>query len=128
MKELLSVKNRKKPLANIIKATQMLEDRLQRWWENLPTYLSIESPSNVSTLPPGILAHHKMWIYFSYYGTLSAIHSVFACPWNMADISLEQDHAVRQQINRSVIVTADIARKIILATRCISIDAEAPTW
>lgn len=69
-----------------------------------------------------------MWIHFSYYGTLSAIHSIFACPWNFSDIEDEEDLTVRQQINLSVLTQADAARNIILATRSVTIDAAAPTW
>ncbi len=126
MKSLISVKNRQKSLFLKAKLVQDLDARLQSWRHNLPSYL--KPAANMSKLPSGIIPEHKIFIHFSYYGTLSAIHSVFACPWNVPGLDMIQDDAVRQQIERSTFAAADAARNTILMTRNIKVDAAAPTW
>ncbi|KAH6700646.1 fungal-specific transcription factor domain-containing protein [Leptodontidium sp. MPI-SDFR-AT-0119] len=128
MKDLLSVKGRRKPPSIIAKIVQELDARLESWQNNLPHYLKPTLPLQTHNLPAGLFAEHKLWVYLSYYGTLSAIHSVFACPWNSPSENVEPDNGVQEQMNRSLFVVADAARKIILVTRSITIDATAPVW
>jgi hypothetical protein len=128
MKERLSIKSRRKSPALLVETVQSLEARLNRWWDSNPSYLKPHRPINSAHLPPGILLEHALWIHFSYYGTLAAIHSGFACPWNFPNIDLENGDVVKMQIDQSMRTVADAARKMILATRSITIDAAAPAW
>jgi hypothetical protein len=128
IKSLTSVKNRQKPLSVKAKTVRDLEARLQSWRDNLPTYVKPVGAGNTSNLPSGIIPEHKIFIHFSYYGTLSAIHSIFACPWNLPALDLSQDDVVCKQIEQSSLAAADAARNTILMTRNIKVDAAAPIW
>lgn len=128
IKSLLSVKSRHKAPSLKVKIVQDLDARLQSWVDNLPNYLKPAGVLDMCNLPPGIIPEHKIFIQFSYYGTLSAIHSVFACPWNLPALDISQDDVVRNQIELSTFAAADAARNTILTTRSIKVDAAAPVW
>lgn len=131
MKELLSIKSRRKSPASLIETVQRLEARLKHWRETCPHYLKPQIPINSATqLPAGVLLKHVLWMHFSYYGILAAIHSRFACPWNFPNIEEEgeQSEITRRQIEQSIQTVADSARNMILATKSIIIDADAPCW
>ena len=128
MKDLISVKGRRKPPSVMAKTVQELDARLEMWRNNLPQYLKPTLPLQTQNLAAGLHVEHKLWFYLAYYGTLSAIHSVFACPWNSPTDNVEPDNVVQEQMDRSVLLVADAARKVILVTRSITVDAAAPVW
>jgi hypothetical protein len=131
MKKLLSAKSRRKPLASIVGTVQSLEARLKQWRETCPSYLKPTIPiGSTMQLPPGVVLKHVLWLHFSYQAIMAAIHSRFTCPWNFSNIdgAGAENDLVRRQIEQSVLTVADTARKMILATRSITVDADAPCW
>jgi hypothetical protein len=128
MKEKLSRKTRQMSPTLQIRMIKNMEARLKRWHDDLPSYLKPQIPVQHNNLAPGILLEHKLWIHFSYYATLGAIHSNFACPWNPPDFDADLNGTIRAQFEQSMLTVADAARKTILATRSITVSASSPLW
>lgn len=128
VKNLITAKARQKTPDQIVKTVQSLDRRLRRWYSDIPPDFKSDIPLRTTGLPDGIRIEHLAYSFFSYYGSLAAIHSVLAWPWNVPGLEKENDDAIREQIDASSKVVADASRNIILATKSITVDSEAPTW
>jgi hypothetical protein len=106
-----------------------LERELEVWKSSLP-----------ADLQPGIALHisgsqstrdikRALCVHFAYYGSLTAIHTIFFYPWISFTCGIDpRDAAHGNQISESTKVVAEAARHIIRATRAIEIDATSPQW
>lgn len=112
----------------IKEAIRELDLRLHQWRESLPSYLQPDAPLRFDQLPPNIHIYYKMYLRYSYFGNVMAIHSIFTYPWNTAVFGTDQSPALRTQISMSTHLVVEAARKIIIDTNYIQIDASTPTW
>ena len=70
-----------------------------------------------------------LYIRFNYYGSLTAINTIFFFPWISAICGISAQTAeLRDQIVLSTKIVADAARNIIRATKFIQVDAASPQW
>ena len=112
----------------LVQTVQDLSQQLQHWRDSLPLFLQTERAIRSAELPRNVQVLHVVKIRFLYYGSLMAIHPIFAYPWICAMFGNVQTQALRNQIPISSNAVAQAARNLILAVRYISIDAASPQW
>ncbi|KIW99292.1 uncharacterized protein Z519_00955 [Cladophialophora bantiana CBS 173.52] len=72
---------------------------------------------------------HILYLHFSIYGSLMAVHAHFFYPWMTSRFATDgSDAALEAQIASSSITVAESARKIILAIRLINTNVTTPSW
>jgi hypothetical protein len=126
---LLSMSGMRQTPNKIMQVMNDLERELEVWRISLPLawqpgkngdYVNIGSPQERDRI---------FYIQFSYYGSLTAIHTIFYYPWVSVICGIDPrklEHS--RQISLSNEVVANAARSIISATRHMHIDAASPQW
>jgi hypothetical protein len=112
----------------LVQTVQELSQQLQHWRDTLPLFLQTDRAIKGAELPRNIQVLHVVKIRFLYYGSLMAIHTIFAYPWISAMFGNVQTQVLRNQISMSSNTVAEAARNLILAVRYTSIDAASPQW
>jgi hypothetical protein len=105
-----------------------MHQSLEEWRSQLPIYLqpgTLRNPLRLSNAKNNI---NFTYIHFAYYGSLTAIHTVFTYPWITAMFEPDPAPAIREQISISTSIVAEAARNVILTTRYIDMDAASPAW
>ena len=125
---LASVKAFQQSLPVLIQTVQDLSQQLQHWRDSLPPFLQMEHDISTAELPRNVQVLHVVKIRYLYYGSLIAIHPIFAYPWINAMFGNVQTQALRNQISISSTVVAEAAKNLILAVKYIRIDAASPQW
>ncbi|KAF2186192.1 hypothetical protein K469DRAFT_687197 [Zopfia rhizophila CBS 207.26] len=127
-KGLTSVKSSKEPHSVLAQRVRELEIGLSEWRENMPSALRPGTPFEFS--PPSPLTHSYRLIYlhFAYYGTMVAIHSIFAYPWYLSTYGRNQGPAFKEQVAASTKAIVEASRQIVLATKYIDARGSWPAW
>lgn len=127
-RKLASAKSFQQSPSVLIHTVQDLGQQLQHWRDSLPVLLQTERAIRTTELPRNVQVIHIVKIRFLYFGSLMAIHTIFAYPWISAMFGNVQNQALRNQISMSSNTVAESARNLILAVRYTSIDAASPQW
>jgi hypothetical protein len=127
-KRLMSVKAFQQTPTALMETVNLLDAQLKQWKESLPPFLEPSSSFKSTSLPPNVRQLHVILIHYAYYGSLMAIHTIFAYPWILAIIGSDQSQMIREQEILSSNTIADAARNIIRTTRYCEIDAAKPQW
>jgi hypothetical protein len=128
MKNFTTVKAREQSPLQKTKLVKHLDQSLRAWYDDLPKTFKPDFPVKEGHLPDGIRTEQLMYLRFSYYANLAAIHSIFGHPWNLTDSLENQNIAVSEQAVSSTQALNEASRNIVLVTRSISVDAYAPAW
>jgi hypothetical protein len=112
----------------LIQTVQELGQQLQHWRDSLPLWLQTERAIRTTELPRNVQVLHVVKIRFLYYGSVMAIHTIFAYPWITAMFGNVQNQTLRNQISMSSNAVAEAARNLILAVKYTVIDAASPQW
>ncbi|KAK5051556.1 hypothetical protein LTR84_003208 [Exophiala bonariae] len=128
-KKLLTVSAFRQPPADIIEVMDQLIYQLEHWKDSLPTALSDDLPGTVVQLSNTRRLNKILYLKFAYYGSLTAIHTIFFFPWISAICDIDPHNKTHsEQIANSTRIVADTARSIIRATRSMQVNATSPQW
>lgn len=106
-----------------------LSQQLESWKESLPSSLQPGVPINFSEFHSTRDLNRVLYLHFAYYGSLTAIHTIFFYPWISVICGVDPHDSVHSnQIAESTKVVAEAARNIIRATRAVHVDAASPQW
>lgn len=128
-KRLMSVKAFRQPPSTLLETVAQLDHQLHEWRDSLPARLrpedrlrSFQAPRDSRNLPT-ILMH------CAYYGSLMAIHTIFAYPWVYSTIFGNGRGVVTQdQVIFSSNTVAEAARNIIIIARSLEINGASIQW
>lgn len=143
-KQLVSAKAMRDSLETTMAHVQALEKRLDDWRNSLhPDFISSPPFFKHAERPrrAGTQTSHVLFLHFSYYSSVIAIHGVFCYPWNRPEL-LQQHKQQKQdgrglhvsnpqvhaQIERSTKAVAEASRQIILAVQGLEITSAMPLW
>jgi hypothetical protein len=127
VEQMTTAKARRRKLTETIETVNELDRRLKSWYDTVPEALRLRG-SQAGTAPPGLQVSNLNYLHLAYFGSLAAIHCVFAYPWNLTGIDLGADARLAAQVETSTHALAEAARNIILITRQLQISAAAPVW
>ena len=115
-KSFATVKVRQRPLQEKAYLVKEIDTNLQSWYDDLSPDLKIAFQINTKNIPRGLRAEHLIYLHLSSYGNMAAIHPILSHPWNLSDAQLsnQEDTAVRNQIVASSDALAEASRNIIL--------------
>ncbi|KAL3249815.1 hypothetical protein ABHI18_011498 [Aspergillus niger] len=112
----------------ILQTVHELDLELQEWRDSLPSYLHPDKPISHDQFPRSLHPYHALYLRYSYFGSVMAIHSIFTLPWNNAIFGDGSIPVLHKQISLSSYIVVNAARSIILTLNCAQIDASTPTW
>ena len=124
---LTTAKARRRTPSQTVETVNELDRKLRSWYETIPDSLQIRVLQSGSA-PQGLQASNLNYLHLAYFGSLAAIHSVFAYPWNLTSMSLGADANLAAQLEASTHALAEASRNIILTTRQLQVSAAAPAW
>lgn len=128
-RKLLSASSFQQTPASTMAAMTDLNQQLESWRTTLPPTLRPETPINPADFHSTRSLNRMIHIRFSYYGSLTAIHTIFFFPWISVVCGIDPHNPAHStQIAESTKVVAEAARNIIRATRYIQIDSASPQW
>jgi hypothetical protein len=125
--QLTTAKARRRKPSKTVETVNELHRRLKSWYETIPEALRLQA-SQSDRASQGIHTSHLVYLHLAYFGSLAAIHSVFAYPWNLTGLEFGTDVDLNAQIDTSTRALAEASRNIILTTRHLHISAAAPAW
>ncbi|KAF2491273.1 hypothetical protein BU16DRAFT_564980 [Lophium mytilinum] len=128
MRSLSRTKAAQRSPAELISTVEKLDRRLYSWYQSIPESLRLDLTVKKSNLPEGIQLEHLLYIHLAYHGSLISIHSFLGYPWNLIGFASDSSRDLTERMESSTRIVAEASRNLILATRDISIDAEAPAW
>ena len=106
-----------------------LGKQLELWKESIPPLLRPGGPIDSSEFRSTRELNRIIYLHFAYYGSLTAIHTIFFYPWISVVCGVDPHNPVHSsQIVESTKIVAEAARNIIQATRIMQIDAASPQW
>ena len=126
-KDLTSVKSSKEPADLLAQRIRELESRLVAWRDGIPIALRPGIPFLYSSSSKTHI-YHTIYLHFAYYGSLVAIHSIFAYPWYLSTYGRNQGPAFREQVTASTKSVVEASRQIVLATKHIDVRGPWPAW
>jgi hypothetical protein len=117
-------------LDELINTVANLDQRLRSWRAQLPIYIDFEKPFDADRLPRSVYSHHFFYLLFSYYGALTAIHSIIVQPWNAIAIQVycNQRDQLSQQVQKSSDILIEASRKIIEQLPHVKIEPSTHKW
>lgn len=128
-KRLLSVSGLRQTPAEMMQKMTDLTLQLETWKASLPTKWQPGASTNSADVDSTRELNQILYLRFSYYGSLTAIHTVFFYPWISIVCGVDPHNTVHsRQIAESTHVVAEAARDMIKATRTMQIDASSPQW
>ena len=128
-KRLVSVASSRQTPTVLTETVTDLNLQLQRWRESLNPSLQPDIPINPTELRSTRELNIIIYLRFAYYGSLTAIHTIFCYPWISANREIDPHNAAfSEQIATSTNIVTDAARNIINTTRSMRIDAASPQW
>jgi len=105
-----------------------LDRQLREWKDAVPEEMRPGGIIDCTEIPQSLHVAHLVFLHYSYFGSLIAIHSTFTYPWSSI-LGRERNEALRKQVKVSTGVVAEASRNIILATKYINdIHASTPCW
>ncbi|KAH7013830.1 fungal-specific transcription factor domain-containing protein [Ilyonectria destructans] len=127
-KQLNTAKAMRDSPETILGHIQDLDNQLQEWRESLGPLFRTQAPFKTHGLPPGTQVFHLLYLHFSYYALVIAVHGVFCYPWNRPDLQNSTNPEIHAQIRKSTEAVADASRQIILGVQRLEITACVPVW
>ncbi|KAJ9614387.1 hypothetical protein H2200_002523 [Cladophialophora chaetospira] len=128
-RQLLSVSAFQESPAVMMERMVELSRQLEDWKSSIPPPLQPGVAPDASGFRSTRDVNCALSIHFAYYGSMTAIHTIFFFPWISVTCGIDpRDARHGSQIVESTKVVADAARQIIRATRAIDIDATSPQW
>ncbi|KIV94020.1 hypothetical protein PV10_05183 [Exophiala mesophila] len=125
--QLTNAEARRRDMGKTVQTVNEIDARLRSWYQTIPESLQL-SPAHLLPASSGIQITHILYLHMAYFGSLAAIHSVFAYPWKTTNSHPGSDVDLIPQINSSMQAVAEASRNIILATKYLTISAAAPAW
>ncbi|KIX06975.1 uncharacterized protein Z518_04951 [Rhinocladiella mackenziei CBS 650.93] len=126
-RRLLSFKALSMSANELISCVNHFHDQLKQLLEEMPAEFKIGTLAR----PPHPTRRliQIMYLHFSIYGSLMAVHAHLFYPWMTSRFAAEgYNAAVETQIASSSSTVAEAARKIILALRLIHTNVTTPSW
>ncbi|OAL50323.1 hypothetical protein IQ07DRAFT_587004 [Pyrenochaeta sp. DS3sAY3a] len=126
-RNLTSVKSSRTQPDILAQRARKLEAELSVWFDSLPTDLRPGVPFSPATAS-GPSLYHALYLHFAYYGSLVAIHSIFAYPWYFSTRWVSEGQIVNQQVSTSTTTLIEASRQIVLAVKYIDARRPWPAW
>lgn len=126
-RQLLSLKALSLSASELIKTVSHFHGQLMQLLNQIPEECRVGTLAS----PPHSAVHlaHILYLHFSIYGSLMAIHAHFFYPWMTSRFSSDgYNAAVDEQITSSSSTVAEAARKIILGLRLVNSNLTTPSW
>ncbi|KEF57046.1 uncharacterized protein A1O9_07236 [Exophiala aquamarina CBS 119918] len=128
-RKLLTVSSFRQAPMTFIETMAELSLQLELWKDSLSPALRPGTPISIAEFPSTRDLNKVMYLQFAYYGSLTAIHTIFYFPWISVICGINaHDTAHSSQIASSSKIVAETARNIIQATRFMRVDAASPQW
>ncbi|KAJ0420293.1 hypothetical protein BJY00DRAFT_313232 [Aspergillus carlsbadensis] len=120
------------PEVIVVKMEQQ-EARLRAWFQGLPPVYQHPPLPGAATQgqgpSDGLHQYHRVFLQYCYHGSLIAIHSPFAYPWNLTGrLGPAERLLFQDQVAVSTNMVVQSSRQIILATRWFEPQGSCPTW
>ncbi|KAH0829252.1 putative fungal specific transcription protein [Fonsecaea pedrosoi] len=125
--QLTAAKARRRKPSKTIETVNEIHQRLKSWYDTVPATLRFRRSQPVLA-SPDLQMSHITYLHLAYHGSLAAIHSVFAYPWELTRLEAGSDVDLNPQIDASTQILAEAARNIILTTKYLHLSAAAPAW
>lgn len=121
---------RRMPADALRKVVKDFDQQIQDIIRDLPPRFQIGTLTKLSTeiqrMPH---RHQSLYLHFSIYGSLLAVHSQFFYPWLYSKLlEHDRDSVVAMQVEASSNIVVEAARKILVALRALTTDTPTPTW
>ena len=120
-----TVKARQRTVLEKIDLVKQYDDQLNSWYTELPANMQAGMSIKDRRLPDGVRLEHMLYLYLSFQGNLTAVHSILGHPWYLTHDRLTQ---CSNQFALSDEKLQEVSMNIILATRSTQVDAAAPVW
>lgn len=128
-KQLLSVSSFRKTTTDIMQNMAELSQQLESWKESLPPPWQPGASNDFIDTSSTRELNQVLYLRFSYYGSLTAIHTIFFYPWISIICGVDPHNTIHnKEIAQSTEIVAEAARHIIRATRIMHINAASPQW
>jgi hypothetical protein len=132
-KRLMSVKAFQQSPSDLLATAAELDHQLREWSESLPEHMRPSARLRSFQVPQPHDAQSQSFpivlLHYAYYGSLMAIHTIFAYPWVSSTIFGNDRSAVTQdQIIFSSDTIADAARNIVIIARSLEITGASIQW
>jgi hypothetical protein len=126
-RQLLSFKALSMSTKDLIKSVNQYHDQLNHLLEDMPAAFRIGTLARPPY--PNRRLIQLLYLHFSIYGSLMAVHAHFFYPWMISRLTTDvHDDALETQVVSSAATVADAARKIILALRLVNSNITTPSW
>lgn len=126
-KRVAALKNLSNRSEDLISVICELYYQLVEWRDSLPSSVRPDALIDLSRLPNGYSLTYLIFLHYTYYGSVIALHSLFSCPWhNFAGSSPSIDVANQVTTSSDIIIKA--ARHMVLMTKHVRINASMPGW
>jgi hypothetical protein len=115
--------------ANLVSARDALESELIIWQDNLPDVFNPLKPFRASEVAR-IHLNQCLFLRFSFFDALCAIHRRFAAPYLCEDNSGYRSNQVTMEGWRKISMERNVnsAREMALLARAIEVEAFTPSW
>ena len=113
---------------NLIDTVRDLSAQVEEWYHLIPSHLKIDIKRGFTRPLIGSQADKIMYLQYGYFGSLMAVHAIFAYPWIGNFDAVKDKPAISSQRVSSSDAVADAARNVILGSRLIRMDAASPHW
>lgn len=130
LREILSTKAQRLPAPQLQKVVMEVDKQLKTLLDDLPRDLRVGALAKLSEAGyPTARRIHALYLHFSIYGSILAIHTQFSYPWLSARfVGQCPDVILDTQMALSSATVAEAARNILLAIRLVTSDVATPTW
>ncbi|OAG42085.1 hypothetical protein AYO21_03539 [Fonsecaea monophora] len=128
-KRLMSVKAFQQPPSTLLETVAELDHQLHEWRDSLPPGLRPDDRLRSFQVPHDARYLPTVLMHCAYYGSLMAIHTIFAYPWVYSTIFGNGRGVVTQdQLIFSSNTVAEAARNIIIIARSLEINGASIQW
>ena len=125
----MSVKAFQQPSSTLLETATELDQELRDWRNSLTPSMRPGDRLKSFQIPRDSRYLQTVLMHYVYYGSLMAIHTIFAYPWVYSTIFGDNRGTVTQdQIIYSSNTIADAARNIIVITRSLDITGASIQW
>lgn len=116
--------------ANLVSTRNALESELIIWRDSLPDVFHPLKPFRASEVTRRIHLNQGLFLRFSFFDALCAIHRRFAAPYLSGDKNGFRRDQVTMEDWRMISVERNIgsAREMALLARAIEVEAFTPSW
>ncbi|KEF59159.1 uncharacterized protein A1O9_04003 [Exophiala aquamarina CBS 119918] len=129
-RELMSTQARRLSVDALRKTVKEFDQQIKDFLRDLPSRFQIGTLAKLSTDGQRIPhPNQALYLHFSIYGSLLAVHSQFFYPWISSRlVDHDPENLIATQLKASSNIVAEAARKILVALRTLTTDAATPGW